>query len=460
MLRNIYGKHWRTIIDTMLEGLMLVDPDGNIIFVNRAFEDLSGYAAEEVIGRSCEILGCDSCFGTRAKGHDKYCALFREGEVKRRKCTFVRKDGSPIQVVKNAAVIRGENNEVIGGVENLTDLSPVTEKEEEITKLRRHLKEKDGFHGMIGRTPAMERVFQMITSAASSDAPVIIYGESGTGKELVAKAIHAEGPRNNGPFVKINCAALNENLLESELFGHVKGAFTGADRTRVGRFEAAANGDIFLDEIGDMPYSTQTKLLRVLQEKEFERVGDNRPIHIDVRVISASNKDLERQMRESLFREDLFYRIGVIPIFLPPLRERVDDIPLLADYFISGLRLKSGKKIQGLNRRALEMVMGYSWPGNVRELINALEYAFVICKNVEITPAHLPAHFTRNNAFPDSVPDCAPRGSAPGFLERRQIVDALERCRGNRTEAAKILSMSRVTLWKKIKKYGIQLELK
>src|SRR5210317_1843855 len=293
MLENIYGKYWQVVIDTMMEGLMLVDPDGKIIYVNRAFEHLSGYKKEEVEGQTCEILGCDTCFGTREEGKDKYCALFKEGKVRRRKCIFQTKNGGKVHVLKNAALIRDKNGKVIGGVENLTDLTPIVEKEEVILSLRKQLSNQDGFHGMLGKSAAMKKVFDLISSAAPSEAPVVIFGESGTGKELAAAAIHHLSNRREGPFIKVNCAALNENLLESELFGHVKGAFTGADRTRVGRFEAANSGAIFLDEIGDLPLTTQTKLLRALEEKEIEKVGDNQPIKVDVRVLSATNKDLE-----------------------------------------------------------------------------------------------------------------------------------------------------------------------
>ncbi len=454
MLEKVYGKHWRQIIDTMLEGLMLVDPDGKIIFVNQAFEYLSGYNATEVVGKSCEVLGCDTCFGARAEGRDKYCALFKEGKVRRRKCTFIRKDGKPMPVLKNAAIIRDENNEIIGGVENLTDLSPVKKKEEEITRLRRQLNDEDAFHGMIGKDAALEKVFDLIASAAASDAPVIIYGESGTGKELVAKAIHNLGTRNNGPYIKVNCAALNENLLESELFGHVKGAFSGADRTRMGRFEAANNGDIFLDEIGDLPLSTQTKMLRVLQEKEFEKVGDNRPVKINVRFISATNKNLTLLMQQGTFREDLYYRIGVIPIVLPPLRQRIGDLPLLADFLINRHRLKTNSSIRKLNREALALLMNYHWPGNIRELINILEYAFVLCHEDEITPDHLPIQFTQDISNTPSLEPLENKKSSKN--ERQKIIEALKQTGGKKAKTANILGMSRVTLWKKIKKYDLQ----
>lgn len=457
MLEKVYGKYWQTVIDTMLEGLMLVDPDGKIIFVNRAFEQLSGYSKEEVEGQTCEILGCDTCFGTREEGKDKYCALFKEGKVRRRKCIFQKKDGSELHVLKNAALIRDKTGKVVGGVENLTDLSPIVEKEEVILNLRKQLSNEDGFHGMLGKSSVMKKVFDLIASAAPSEAPVVIYGESGTGKELVAAAIHQLSRRHGGPFVKVNCAALNENLLESELFGHVKGAFTGADRTRVGRFEAANNGAIFLDEIGDLPLTTQTKLLRVLQEKEFERVGDNRPIATDVRILAATNKDLNRLMDDDLFREDLYYRINVIPIYLPPLRDRRDDIPLLADTFIHRMRLKTEKGITGIAKAALDVFMEYSWPGNIRELINVIEYAFVLCPQGEISLSHLPAQLLGHH--PIHVQQASrTRSKRQRGDERQELIKALQATDGNKSEAARRLGVSRVTLWKRIKKHDIQVD--
>jgi PAS domain S-box-containing protein len=457
MLEKTYGKYWQTVIDTMLEGLMLVDPDGKIIFVNRAFEQLSGYSKNEVEGRSCEILGCDTCFGTRKEGKDKYCALFKEGKVRRRKCIFQKKDGGELHVLKNAALIRDNTGKVVGGVENLTDLSPIVEKEQVILRLRKQLTSEDGFHGMLGKATVMKKVFDLISSAAPSEAPVVIYGESGTGKELAAAAIHRLSARHAGPFVKVNCAALNENLLESELFGHVKGAFTGAERTRVGRFEAANTGAIFLDEIGDLPLATQTKLLRVLQEKEFERVGDNRPIATDVRILAATNKDLNRLLQEELFREDLYYRINVIPIYLPPLRDRRDDIPLLTDAFIHRMNLKTEKTISGIAKEALDVFMQYGWPGNIRELINVIEYAFVLCPQGEISLSHLPAQLLGHHPIHGQQ---SPRTDSRNLAGdgRQELILALKATGGNKSEAARRLGVSRVTLWKRIKKYGIEVD--
>ena len=459
MLEKIYGKYWQTVIDTMMEGLMLVEPDGKIVYVNHAFEQLSGYSKEEVEGQTCEILGCDTCFGTRKEGKDKYCALFKEGKVRKRKCIFQKKGGGKVHVLKNAALLRDKNGKVVGGVENLTDLSPIIEKEEVILRLRKQLNNEDGFYGMLGKSAAMKKVFDLIASAAPSEAPVVIYGESGTGKELAAAAIHRLSARLDGPFVKVNCAALNENLLESELFGHVKGAFTGADRTRVGRFEAANKGAMFLDEIGDLPLTTQTKLLRVLQEKEFERVGDNRPIATDVRILAATNKDLNKLMDEKLFREDLYYRINVIPIYLPPLRARLDDIPLLVETFIHRMRLKTEKNITGIAKEVLDVFMQYSWPGNIRELINVIEYTFVLCPEGDISVAHLPAQLLEQQPVHAQEASRANRKLTKGN-ERQELIQALQATGGNKSEAARRMGVSRVTLWKRIKKFGIQVDKK
>jgi len=451
-----YSQYWQTVIQTMVDGLMIVDPEGIILSVNNAFEHLTGYKQDELVGQSCEILKCNTCFGTRARGGERHCELFKNGLVRHSRCILQTKDGRPLHVLKNAAILKDNDGEVVGAVENLADCTELVAKDQIISSLRQELSIQDSFQGIIGKSTPMRQVFDLIGSASQSDAPVIIYGESGTGKELVAAAIHRLGSRSKGPFIKVNCAALNESLLESELFGHVKGAFTGAERTRVGRFEAANHGDIFLDEIGDLPLSTQVKLLRVLQEKEIEKVGDHRPITVDVRVLSATNKDLQTLMEEGRFRDDLFYRIGVIPIYLPPLRERREDIHLLIDSFIKRIRLKTQKPIASMDRGALSLLENYDWPGNVRELINAIEYAFVLCSGDEIKPEHLPVTLT-GNSRPLSVGESNLGMQVKGD-DRGRMIEALKRTGGNKSEAARLLGISRVTLWKRLKKYEIQVD--
>jgi len=321
------NEYWKTVVDTIRDAVMIVGTDGTIVFVNKAFETITGYRREEVIGKACTVLHCDICeMALDGKG-DSWCVLFRTGRIDLGRSTLRRKDGESVPILKNASLLLDVKGKVIGAVETMTDLSEIVRKEAQIERYRRELRSEDGFHGMLGASALMCRVFDMIANSAKSDAPVVILGETGTGKELVAKAIHDIGAGEEKPFVKVSCAALNESLLESELFGHVKGAFTGAYQNREGRFEAAQGGTIFLDEIGDLPLSIQVKLLRVLEERTVERVGDNKPITVDVRIITATNRDLDELMRNTSFREDLYYRINVIPIAVPPLRERVEDIP-------------------------------------------------------------------------------------------------------------------------------------
>ena len=452
MLTSYFCSNWKHVIDTMTEGLMIIDPDGTILYVNQSLQELLQYDESELVGSSCKMLECTTCFDARSKGGAKHCILFDKGRVKNMRCAFKRKDGKHLQVYKNATVLRNEQGEVVAGVENLTDISPILAREQEISSLKQQLHIETSFFGMIGSSPVMQNTFQLIESAAHSDAPVLIHGESGTGKELVATALFKLSKRNKAPFIKVNCAALNESLLESELFGHVKGAFTGAERGRIGRFEAADTGCIFLDEIGDMPLATQTKLLRVLQEQELERVGDNTTIDIDVRVIAATNKNLEELMLQGKFREDLFYRISVIPVPVPPLRDRCDDIPQICKVLIKRLQLKTGKPIYGASKEAMDILLQHSWPGNVRELINVLEYSFVLCAEGMIEREHLPSHLTGGTLL-----HCAEKylNRAHSDEELTRIKQALTTTGGNKTRAAELLGISRVTLWKRMKKYRL-----
>jgi two-component system, NtrC family, response regulator HydG len=437
-----------------MEGVAVVDPRGIILSVNQAMEEITGYRRQELIGKPCALIKSDACFASQSTG--KPCELFQKGLIRRSKCSLARKDGSLVHVVKNAALLKDNGGQVLGGVETFTDISEMMAKERVISRLRRELSQEDGFQGILGKSPVMLQLFSLISSAAPSEAPVIVCGESGTGKELVAGAIHRLSPRNQGPFIKVNSAALNESLLESELFGHVKGAFTGADRTRVGRFEAAHKGDILLDEVGDLPLSTQAKLLRVLQEKVIEKVGDHRPIAVDVRVITATNQDLQQLIARGRFREDLFYRINVIPIHIPPLRQRREDIPLLAEAFMERARLKTRKAIGGLSKEVLELLIRHNWPGNVRELINAVEYAVVLCPEGNILPEHLPVYFTQRDV--DRVRVASGVQAAKRARNKESLIRALKEAGGNKGEAAKSLGISRVTLWKWLKHNKIEVD--
>jgi PAS domain S-box-containing protein len=452
MNRQNLNEYWKTVVDSIQDGVMIVDPDGTIVSVNRAFEEITGYRHAEILGKSCASLNCSSCEIAREETGCHWCVMFRKGNLSKQRCTLIRKDGRTITILKNASVIKNSEGVVTGAVETMTDITDLVSKETQIENFRRELKGEDRFFGMIGVSGAMRKVFDLVGNAAQSDAPVIIYGESGTGKELVAQAIHQAGKRHRMPFVKVNCAALNESLLESELFGHVKGAFTGAFREREGRFEAADGGDIFLDEIGDLPLSTQVKLLRVLEEKVVERVGDNRPITVDVRIISATNRNLTRLIEQGAFREDFFYRINVIPIWMPPLRQRVEDIPLLSDSFFHRIQMKSGKSLEGISHAALDALMAYDWPGNIRELKSAFEFAFVACRQGSIAPAHLPPHIMAGRRV-DAV--VAPTPAGLDELKRQRLVNALRETGGNQSEAARRLNISRTSVWSQIKRFGL-----
>lgn len=456
MLKEESNQYWKTVVDTIQDGVMIVEPNGTIISVNRGFEKITGYTRKEVLLKSCALLNCNSCETARNQEDCHYCAMFKRGKLRRKRCIILRKDGRPVHIIKNASVFLDSDGEVLGAVETMTDITNLVDKEIQIESFRRELHAEDRFHGMIGVSASIQQVFELINNAAQSDAPVIIYGESGTGKELVAKAIHESGLRSKKPYIKVNCAALNESLLESELFGHVKGAFTGAHRGREGRFEAAAGGDIFLDEIGDLPLPTQIKLLRVLEEKIVERVGDHRSIEVDVRIISATNRDLPDLIAKGAFREDFFYRINVIPINVPPLRKRIEDIPLLARSFFNKIQLKSGKLINGISNEAMELLVKYPWPGNIRELKSAFEFAFVSCSQGMIEPQHLPQNIL---AGQHRSPAAADPPTDLDAIKKERLVQALESSKGNQSEAARLLGICRTSVWNQMKKYGLKAKL-
>ena len=453
MKEHEINRHWKRVINTMNEGLIMIGLDGTIIMVNQAFEKLTGYGSDELIGRPCTLLNCDACdLNTQKKG--VWCALFEQGKEVTKRCMLVKKDGSHLKAIKNASILTDDDMQPLGAVETITDISELERLDQEVTLLCRQLEKTGDFYGLVGKSAVMQRVFEVIEKAAQSEAPIIIYGESGTGKELVAHAIHQLGPRRDKSFVQLNCAALNESLLESELFGQIKGAFTGAYRHRQGRFEAASGGDFFLDEIGDLPVSIQIKLLRVLETKQFEQVGDHRPISVDVRIITATNKNLEALIAQERFREDFYFRINVIPVYLPPLRARMEDVPLLINTFMSRLRKRTGKAITGLTHAAMDRVMAYHWPGNVRELKSALDYAFVLAEKGLIEPDHLPPLTEKKDEL-DAVPG---RVDARNLAEKEALIRALRQSNGNQSQAARILGVNRVTVWNRMRKYGIDLK--
>lgn len=321
----------------------------------------------------------------------------------------------------------------------------------EAKNLRERLREKYRFENLVGSSPQMQEVFQTVEQVAPSNATVLVLGETGTGKELIAEAVHQHSLRSQGPFVKLNCATLSENLLESELFGHEKGSFTGANARRIGKFELAHGGTLFLDEIGDLNTSTQVKLLRFLQEQKFERVGGNDVIEVDVRLVAATNRDLEAAIAEGRFRQDLFYRLNVISIRMPPLRERASDIPLLVHHFIQKYREKNKKVVKSIEPEAMHELVSYNWPGNIRELENVIERAVVLCQGEIIECRHLPTLFSNLHSRVELGPPIP--GSRMEEIERYAIQETLEHTGGNRTHAAAILGISVRKLQYKLREY-------
>ncbi len=316
--------------------------------------------------------------------------------------------------------------------------------------LRKVLKREYRFRDLISKSPAMHKVFDLARSAARSQSTILVLGESGTGKELLARAVHAESPRHEAPFVAVSCAALTESLLESELFGHEKGAFTGALARRRGKFESADGGTLFLDEIGDISQKLQVDLLRVLEDRRFFRVGGNEAVSVDVRVVAATNRDLKKAVADGAFREDLFYRLNVIPISLPPLRERREDIPLLIEHFLEHLSVEMNRRVDGVSPEALTQLMRHDWPGNVRELRNVLERAMVVAKSPHLQPDDL--GLTAGTPRADTIDASLTLEE----VERRHVGAVLQQCAGNVTQAARVLDIDRVTLYNKIRKYGLK----
>ncbi len=335
------------------------------------------------------------------------------------------------------------------------------ELEEENISLRKRVEERYGLEGLVGKSSPMQKVYDLIETVAQTDTTVLIYGESGTGKEVAANAIHFQSPRKGRPFMKVNCAALPETLLESELFGHEKGAFTGALKQRKGRFEMADGGTLFLDEIGDISPGVQVKLLRVLQERQFERVGGNETLSVNVRLISATQKDLRDEIRKGAFREDLYYRLNVVPITLPPLRERREDILLLANHFTDNFANKMGKEIVGLSEEAKALLFRYSFPGNIRELENMLERAIALLKGKTIQAENLPDEVsggpTSVHNICEKISASKPLSSATKLFEKEYIQNVLEKTKGKKGQAADMLGISRKTLWEKIKELEIEI---
>jgi len=447
------------IIHSMADGLFTMDSSGQISSWNKAMERISGYTAQEALGNRCDILRCSRCFGKNCPADIKKCGIFNQNFSEAKECQLQHKDGHDVSVIKNASVVRDETGTILGVVETVTDLTELNQARHRAKEAALRLGEIHRLDNIIGKSRAMRETFAAIEAAAASNATIYIQGESGTGKELVAGSIHFNGERRKKPLVTVNCSALSETLLESELFGHVKGAYTGAVRDRIGRFEEAAGGTIFLDEIGELSSFIQVKLLRVLQEREIERVGESRKRKINIRIITATHQDLYAKVCEGNFREDLYYRLKVFPIMLPPLREHKEDIPLLISHFIKVMNKKTGKQIVDSSRQVMRSLMDYNWPGNVRELENAIEHAFVLCESDRIQQQDLPIEIRQTNLTGARTIQKPPFNSTKRKkLTKENLLQLLDDCNWNKAEAGRQMGVSHTSVWKYMKKWAIPLQ--
>lgn len=433
-------RHMEAVFQSVEEAIITVDRNMQVISANHAAADICGLSFPETAGRHFTVghLICKEKCGRIVEDTLQSGQPFRDVRIE-----CARNGDRPKLLAVNSSPLKGSSGRQHGAVLVIRDIT-------RIHRLERELKKRQEFRGIIGKSEAMQEIYRLLEDLSELDTSVLITGESGTGKELIANALHAQSNRAQGPLVKVNCSALSENLLESELFGHVKGAFTGAARDKAGRFEMAHGGTLFLDEIGDIAPSVQLKLLRVLQEKEIERVGESVSRKVDVRLVSATNQNLPEKIRQGLFREDLYYRLKVMDLRLPALRERREDIPLLMDHFREELNAGMHRKVEGFSDEAMASLLKYDWPGNIRQLKHCLEHAFVLCRDPELRLEHLPPELRTAPSAPESP---APAGSSP--VSREVIVSALEQCGGNKAKAARRLGVSRQTLYRKIREYDI-----
>ncbi|MBW2517567.1 MAG: sigma 54-interacting transcriptional regulator [Deltaproteobacteria bacterium] len=437
----------KIILDNLDVGIFTIDRSGHFTFFNTEAEKISGYSRREILGEDCKALFED-------EGSQELCFLkdtIADGLSRSsRQGKMMTRDGVIIPIRANYMALRNEKGTVVGGLTTFHDLTLVLQ-------LNQAMKNRYTFHDMIGKSPRMQHIFEMVNVVAGTDATILIEGATGTGKDLLAKVIHSASQRSDKPFVKVNCAAIPDNLLESEMFGYVKGAFTGAEKDKTGRFQEADGGTIFLDEISELPLALQAKLLRVLEDKEFYRLGSRHTIKVNVRIVSASNRNLEKLVEKRLFREDLYYRLNVFRIELPELKNRTIDLPILIGHILRRLCAARGIRPPEVSEKVMEILLNYKYRGNVRELENILEHALIICQEETLQPKHLPEYLQIRHAarkFPSTRQVKPENFDDEG--ERYTIISMLQRYNWNRTKTAKALGMDRTTLWRKIKRFGIE----
>ncbi|MGD9326321.1 MAG: sigma 54-interacting transcriptional regulator, partial [Desulfobacterales bacterium] len=417
----------KIILDNLDVGIFTVDRGGRVTFFNTAAEKISGFSRRDILGESCSKIfdGNES---------QEICAMqdtIVNGQPRSsRQGKMMTRDGGSIPIRANYMALRSEKGMIVGGLTTFHDLTLVQQ-------LKQAMSDRYTFHDMIGRSPAMQKIFEMINVVAVTDATILIEGATGTGKDLLAKVIHSAGRRSDRPFVKVNCAAIPDNLLESEMFGYVKGAFTGAERDKIGRFQEADGGTIFLDEIGDLPLALQAKLLRVLEDKEFYRLGSRHTVKVNVRIISASNRNLEDLVAKQLFRQDLYYRLNLFRIGLPALRDRQVDLPILIGHILRRLSAAGDRQLPEVSEKVMEILLNYRYPGNVRELENILEHALIICQEKTIQPRHLPEYLQIRRIPRKSTGKKRFRPlPASDAEEREKIISVLQQHNGHRTRTA------------------------
>ena len=433
------------IFNSNIEGTFTIDNEWNVTSFNLSAEKITGYSKKEALGKKCwEIFNSTLC---RNGCHMEETMSLGKSAVGK-ELEIIAKQGSKIPIRVNSALLKNNSDEKIGGVETFIDMS-------EIKNLSSHLDEKYKYENIIGKNKELRQVIDVLESVSQTGSTVLITGESGTGKELAARAIHLNSANRTKPFIAINCSAFVESLIESELFGHEIGAFTGAIKSKAGRFELAQDGTLFLDEIGDLSPQVQTKLLRVIETREFERVGGHKTIKLKARIIAATNKNLNEEIEAKRFREDLYYRINVINIHLPPLRDRKDDLVLLVNHFINHFNDKFGKNIQKFSSSAYDRLLGYDWPGNIRELENVIEHAFILCTNKIIEPEHLPQRI-RTLIDVKTYRSSNEQSRNLHDAEKEIIISILNKHNGNRKKTAEELRINTSTLWRKMKKFGIE----